>query len=75
MCVNPYLQRVFTFSAFFLLILEKKAMAPNELKLAQAVFILEQLLIAILPLWGKKTKKKIQKKATLLVAQYHKTKV
>ena len=50
-------------------------MAPNEFKLPQAVFIHEQLLIAILPLRWKKIEKKIQKKATLLVAQYHKTKV
>ena len=50
-------------------------MTPNESKLAPAVFKHEQLLIAILPLRGTKIEKKIQKKATLLVAQYHKTKV
>ena len=50
-------------------------MTPSESILAEAVFIHEQLLIAILPLRGNKIGKKIQKKATLLVAQYHKTKV
>ena len=50
-------------------------MAPNESKLAQAIFIHEQLLIAIFPLWREKIEKKIQKKAKLLVAQCHKTKV
>ena len=46
-------------------------MALNESKVAQAVFIHEQLLIAITALRGIKTEKKIQKKAALLVAQYH----
>ena len=50
-------------------------MAPNESKLAQAVFVEEQWLIAILPLRGSKIEEKIQKKARLLVVQYHKTKV
>ena len=49
-------------------------MTPNESKLAPAVFKHEQLLIAILPLWGTKIEKKIQKKAMPLVAQYHETK-
>ena len=53
-------------------------MAPNETTLAQVVFIHKQLLTAILPLRGGRGRgiaKKIQKKATLLVAQYRKTKV
>ena len=55
------------------MILEKKVMAPNESKLAQAVFIHEQLLIAILPLPEEKIEK-IQRKATLSVAQYYQKK-
>ena len=50
-------------------------MAPNESKLVQAVFIHEQLLIAILPLRREKIEKTISRKATPLVAQHRKTKV
>ena len=53
-------------------------MAPNESKLAQAVFIHEQQLIAILPLrggGGGERTEKIQQKTTLLGAHYHETKV
>ena len=65
----------FQFFCLFCLILEKKVVAPNESKLAQAILINKQLLITILPLHGEKIEKKVQKKATLLAAQYHKTKV
>ena len=44
----------FQFFCLFCLILEKKVMVPNESKLAEAIFIYEQLLIAILPLQGEK---------------------
>ena len=60
------------FSVFLPLLswfLRRKVMTPNKSKLAQAIFIHEQLLNAALPLQGKKIEKKIQKKATLLFAQ------
>ena len=60
--VNPYLRSVFSFSAFFVLILEKKMMAPNESKLTQAVFVHEQVLIAILPLRGQKWRRRSKRK-------------
>ena len=50
-------------------------MASNESKLAKAVSVHEQRLIAVLPLREEKLETKLQKRAMLLVAQYHDTKV
>ena len=55
-------------------------MAPSESKPVQAVFIHEKLLTAILPLQEGEGEGGIEnkippKKATLLVAEYHRTKV
>ena len=46
----------FQFFCLFCLILEKKVVAPNESKLAQAILINKQLLITILPLHGEKNR-------------------
>ena len=71
-CVNPlYLRRVFSFSAFFVLILEKKNHGAKSTKTGSGCFHTRATADCYTSPAGKKIEKKIQKKYRFGVHNHH----